>query len=165
MNASSQLSVEMRIELLKERIYATLTLLAVLLTVDPERTTAFNAALIVGGTSLSLWAASMASALMSRRIVTQQPSGHHAREDLVKHSPLLLAAALPFAMIFLAEFDLISVRTAINLAIAASFALLLGWSLYSARAFKVSRAHTLMIAVLELAIGIGVVALKTALKS
>jgi hypothetical protein len=97
---------------------------------------------------------------MSRRIVLQHHAPEHGEAEFVRHSPLLLAAVLPIASIGLAIVRLVSLDTAVNIAIGLSLLLLFVWSLWSAKAFRTNRFGTLVIASLELAIGVGIVALK-----
>jgi uncharacterized membrane protein YeiH len=58
-------------DLLKERIYATLALLAVLISIDTAHSSSLHAAYIISGTIISLWAASMVATQMSRRMILQ----------------------------------------------------------------------------------------------
>jgi hypothetical protein len=157
-------SLEFRAELLKERIYATLALLAVLLTIDPGHTSPLKAAGIIGGTALSLWAASLIATSMSYRVVMQQVVPERSlRRQLLLHSSLLAAAVFPLLTVGIAMAGFISLELAINVAIGASLLLLLSWSLLSARAMKAGWLATLILAVAELAIGLGVVGLKIAM--
>jgi hypothetical protein len=156
------LNQEYRAEMLKERIYATLALLAVLLTIDAHHTSALKAAAIVAGTAFSLWLASIVSSQMSFRIVMQRAKTDKEELELesYRHSPLLLAAVFPVFLMLLAFIHVLSLPLAVNLAIGSSLLLLVGWSLLSARAMKVGRLGTLVLAGVELAIGLAIVALK-----
>jgi len=157
--------LELRVELLKERIYATLALLAVLLTIDVRDVTPLRAAELVLGTALSLWAASLVAGVMAYRVVMQQHAPEHRlRRQVVLHSPLLAAAAFPMVMILFAATGVWGLATAINVAIGASFLLLVGWSLMSARALKAGRSLTLIIAAVELGVGLAIIGLKTAVE-
>ncbi len=159
--AENGYSLEFRAELLKERIYATLALLAVLLTLDPHHSSAGQAALIVGGTVLSLWAASLIATTMSYRVVMQRVvPRRNFRRQLLLHSALLTAAAFPLLTFGMAATGFITLAVAINMAIGASLLLLLSWSLLSARALQTGGLGTLILAGAELAIGLGIVGLK-----
>lgn len=160
-NSPSQDELELQVELLKERIYATLALLAVLLTIDAARTSALRATFVIAGTALSLWAASLIASRMSYRIVMQQmETGEKSEAQLVRHSPLLLAAVFPLLMTSFSVAHLISLSLAINIAIGASLLLIVIWSLLSAIAMRMGQLFTLVVALAELAIGIGIVLLK-----
>ena len=95
----STINLELLAESLKERIYASLALLAVLLTIDPKHSTALHAAVIIGGTALSLWLASLVSSQMARRMVFGQPDAKQFEEDRQRHSPLLASAILPLLLV------------------------------------------------------------------
>ncbi|HVQ44119.1 MAG TPA: hypothetical protein VMT30_04110 [Candidatus Saccharimonadia bacterium] len=154
-------NLEFRAELLKERIYATLALLAILLTIDPAHTSTLKAAIVVLGTALSLWGASLIAAGMSYRVVMQRPEPETSfKRRVVLHSPLLAAAAFPLLTIALSALGFISLSVAVDVSIGASLLLLLGWSLLSARAVGAGRLATLVVAAIELAIGLAVVWLK-----
>ena len=157
-------SQEIRIELLKERIYATIVVLAELITLDGRGSSATRAALLVATTSVSLWAASLIAARMSYRVVTgRREPWSDARRQLIVHSPLLAASAFPLATIGLASIGAMTTDVAINSSIAACVLVLVGWSLQSARAVGASRVATAVIATLELGIGLGIVWLKASL--
>jgi hypothetical protein len=159
----SPADLESRAELLKERIYATLALLAILLTIDTAHTSPQKAAVIIAGAALSLWAASLIASRMSYRIIMQhrQPDVAELDRQFVRHSPLLAAAFFPLLVDGFSIIGFISLHTAINLAIGASLLLLLGWSLLSARSMRAGRLSTLILAGAYVAIGLAVVALKT----
>lgn len=153
---------EYRIALLKERIYASIALLAVLVSIDTKHTTPLHADLIVGGTALSLWVASIVASRMSRRIIL----GHNKETQdeyqyrLSKHTPLLTTAAFPVFMIALSAFNIISLTTAVLLGIAELFLFIIIMSFRSARAIHYETLPTVLIAVLEISIGIAIVWLK-----
>jgi general stress protein CsbA len=149
-------------ELLKERIYATLALLAVLISIDSTHTTPLHAAYIICGTIVSLWAASIVATQMSRRVIFQgeldhsQEVHHHIR----RHAPILASLVFPLMMIWLAMLHLISLAAAINVSIISALALLAGWSIGSARSLRTKKLPTLVLVVIELAIGLSIVGLK-----
>jgi len=160
--AIGAIDLDFRAEILKERIYATLALLAVLLTIDTSHTSPLKAEAIIAGTAASLWAASLISTQMSRRIIKQQrlESEDTARRQLIVHAPLLFSALLPLLTVASALVGLISLSVAVDLAIGFSLLTLLAWSLLSARSMKASRLTTLFVASLDLAVGLAVVGLK-----
>lgn len=153
---------ELTAELLRERIYATLALLAVLISLDTTTRSPWHTMLIVGGTIVSLWAASVVATLMSRRVVYQNEIDHHHDREiqLRKHAPMLASLVLPVFLLTLAGTHLISQEVAINASIISALLLLVGWSLLSARAFQATRGATLILAAIELGIGLAVVGLK-----
>jgi len=149
-------------DLLKERIYATLALLAVLVSIDSEHSTALNAAFIISGTIISLWAASIVATQMSRRLVFQGELQRpvEVKRQVRRHAPMLAALIFPLFMIGLSALHFITLDTAITLSIISALLLLAGWSIGSARTLKANTLTTCILVGLELAIGIAVVALK-----
>lgn len=154
--------LELQAESLKERIYATLAILAVLLTLDATHASTLHAAAVIGGTALSLWAASFISSRMAKRMVYgRSPEAEHTRRDSVKHAPLLASAAFPLLMIGAASIGLFTLEQAITMSIGAILLTLVLWSLAAARSMHASRLASILLATIVLLIGLGVVALKT----
>lgn len=149
-------------DLLKERIYATLALLAVLISIDTGHTSPLHAAYIVSGTIISLWAASIVATQMSRRLVFQgeldhfQETHHHIR----RHAPMLAALVFPLMMIGLVLVQFITLEIAINISVVSALLLLAGWSVGSARSLNAKKVPTFILVVMELAIGLSIVGLK-----
>jgi hypothetical protein len=158
----SQEQKEYIAELLKERIYATLALIAVLISIDADHTSPLRAMFIVTGTIVSLWAASVVALQMSKRVVFQgEIDPDHAREQsLRKHAPMLAVLPFPLFMIGLSLLDILPLGFSLDISIFSALLLLITWSLLSARALHVTRLSTLVIAGVELLIGLGVVGLK-----
>lgn len=157
----SDKKIEFKIELLKERIYATLALLAVLVSLDPSHTSVMRAELIVGGTAVSLWLASLVAAQMSHRIVTGRihtPQEHD--RNYIQHAPLLLAAVFPVIAIAISATGIYSLSTAVNIAIGSSILLMISWSLLSARALRAKKFTTLAVTASQLLLGLLIVAIK-----
>lgn len=115
-------------DLLKERIYATLALLAVLISIDSEHTSALHAVYIICGTIISLLAASLVATQMSRRLVFRGElnAREEATHQLRRHAPMLAALVFPLLMIGLAMARLIGLDDAINVSILSALALLVG---------------------------------------
>jgi hypothetical protein len=149
-------------ELLKERIYATLALLAVLISIDTEHYSALHAIYIICGTIVSLWAASIVSTQMSRRVIFQGQldNVHETQYQLRRHAPMLASLVFPLLMIGLSAVDLISLEVAINISIASALILLMGWSIASARSLQAKKLPIFVLVVIELAIGLSIVGLK-----
>lgn len=161
MKRRSLLSVEHRVSLLKERIYATIILLAVLVTINPAHTKPFNLLVVIGGTVFSVWAASIVASQMSRRIIMGSAEGRsEARDRINEHSPLLAAGAFPLFLAGLAYVDTITVEIAVNLSLAFCLILMAAWSLLSARTIGAGRGVMIISACLQLLIGMGIVMLK-----
>lgn len=158
----SLFQLEHKATLLKERIYATIILLAVLITLDPSHSTPLHAMLVIGGTTLSIWAASIVATRMSRRIILKSTEIDPAdiERRVSEHAPLLAAGMFPLFMAALAFAGLLKLSIAVNLSIAYCLLLMIGWSLLSARALRANKLQTLMLASLELVIGLAIVLLK-----
>lgn len=156
--------LEHRASLLKERIYGTIILLAVLVSIDPGHTSPFTALLIVAGTVISIWAASIVAAQMSRRIIMQRlAKGPEALEErFIEHAPLLAAGAFPVFLLGLSALSILPLAWAVNAGIIYGVFLMLLWSLLSAKAMGAKKYLTLFVASIELLIGLGIVALKLA---
>ena len=149
-------------ELLKERIYATLALLAVLISIDTEHYSPLHAIYIICGTIISLWAASIVSTQMSRRVIFQGQldNAHETQHQLRHHAPMLASLVFPLLMIGLSILNLISLEVAINISIASALVLLMGWSIGSARSLHAKKLPIFVLVVIELAIGLSIVGLK-----
>jgi len=151
-------------ELLRERIYATFTLIAVLATIDTKHTDARHAAFIITGTIIALWAASIVATVMSRRMIFQNTLNHEheIRHQIRVHAPMLLTLAFPLFLLLLTSLGVLSLSTAITVAIFSAMLLLVSWSIHSARSLHARKIPTLILIVLQVGIGLGIIALKIA---
>lgn len=153
---------EFAAELLKERIYVTFALVAVLASINAEHISPFHAEFIVGGTIVSLWAASIVATIMSRRLVLGRniDHDHEIRHQIRVHSPMLLALVTPLFLMTLSAMDVMSLSWAINISIFSSLLLLASWSIMSARTLGAKAIPTLVLILFQLAIGAGIIVLK-----
>lgn len=149
-------------DLLRERIYATIALLAVLIGIDAEHSSPLHAAYLISGTIISLWAASIVATQMSRRLIFQGSLDYaeETRHQIRRHAPMLASLALPLFMIGLSSMQLISLGLAINISLVGALMLMVGWSIGSARSLNAGRLQTFVLIIIELAIGLAVVGLK-----
>ncbi|MDB5167912.1 MAG: hypothetical protein JWO55_170 [Candidatus Saccharibacteria bacterium] len=149
-------------ELLKERIYATLALLAVLISIDTTHYSPLKAGYLILGTILSLWAASIVAAIMSRRIIYHDTLNPHADSEhqLRKHAPMLASLPFPMLTIALATVGILPLSVAVNISIASVLILMMTWSILSARSLHMSKLPIFILVISELAIGLAVVGLK-----
>jgi hypothetical protein len=161
-NAKTNHQKEYVAELLKERIYATLALLAVLISLDTTHTSPIHAAYIMAGTIVSLWAASIVATQMSRRLIFRNELDHvhETSYQIRRHAPMLASLAFPLLMTLLAILKLISLDLAINISIVSSLLLLAGWSIGSACALNAKKVPIVILVAIELAIGLSIVGLK-----
>ncbi|WP_324605746.1 hypothetical protein [Streptomyces sp. NRRL B-24484] len=88
-------------EQLKERIYATITMVAVVVGLSAvESLTTWKAALAVCATAVGLWLATLVADEQAHRIVHRRlASGRDLRRMLFVSSPLLLSAVGPLPLI------------------------------------------------------------------
>jgi hypothetical protein len=154
-----------RIELLRERIYGTITMLAVLISIVPHEHP-FDVIIIIGGTSFSLWAASIIAENMSRKIIlgrTKEPHKAKKRRFAV-HAPLLGVGVFPIVTLLFAVFDIIPTATAVIISISGLFLFLMGISYLSARTLKTGKFNTFLAMGAEFLIGVVVIGVKLFVK-
>jgi hypothetical protein len=149
-------------DLLKERIYATLALLAVLISIDVDHYSPTKALLLVYGTIISLWAASLVAAQMSRRVVfgSELDIKTENEHQLRRHAPMLATLAFPTLMIGLSMTGLVSLGIAVDISIISALLLLVAWSVSSAKSLHITKLPIFLLVIIELLIGLGVVGLK-----
>lgn len=152
-------------ELLRERIYATFALVAILATIDASHTSPLHAAYLVVGTIVSLWAASIVATIMSRRMIFRNSLNHkhEIRHQILVHAPMLWSLLFPLFLIFLAGLHVISLSWALNISIFGTLLLLAGWSISSAKSLHSRKVPTIILILLQLGIGLGIIALKVAI--
>lgn len=152
--------LELLTDVMKERIYASLALLAVLISVDPNHTSTSHVAFIVGGTALSLWAASAISSQMARRMVYGEANREQLEKDKQRHAPLLASAALPLIFIGISALHVMSLSRAVSFSIFTILLSLILWSIASARSMHASILTTFVLAGIVLLVGLAIVGLK-----
>jgi hypothetical protein len=154
--------MELLADLLKERIYATFALVAVLVSIDPTHTTPLRAILFVAGTIFSLWAASLIASQMSQRLVFQDAKNHDKglHLSLLRHSAMLYTLPFPLLLIGLSYYGLIDLETALHFSLAASFLLFIIWTVQSTKTIKASKLAILLLIVLQALFIVGTISLK-----
>lgn len=168
--AIKELSPEQRslfAEILKERIYATLTLLAVMVTLwqHPEDHRPLGVIGIIAGTVVALWLATLIAARMSYRAV------HHSgdlepkyREAVEAARGLLMPVGVPIFFVLLALVHIINLQTALMLGVISLVLSLFAFSVYSGRRSADSFGRILLYSFLQMALGVGVTLLKLAVE-
>lgn len=159
----SSIDLELMADTLKERIYATLALLAILITIDASHTTALHVELVLGGTALSLWAASWISARLARQMIFGRPDAEHIEREKQRHAPLLLSAVLPMCIVGLSAVHILPLHVAVSVSTYLLIATLALWALISAYRMHAGRGRTIILASFVTLLGLGIVALKAAL--
>ncbi|MFD0531955.1 hypothetical protein ACFQ1I_44020 [Kitasatospora arboriphila] len=121
--------VDARTEQLKERIYATITMVAVVVGLSAvDDLTTWKAALAVCATAVGLWLATLVADEQAHRIVHRRlASGHDLRRMLFVSSPLLLSAVGPLLLIGASAVGLMDLHTALLASVAVSVAALFAW--------------------------------------
>lgn len=150
-------------EILRERIYATITLLAVMVTLwqHSEEHSVIGAIGIIFGTVIALWLATMIAARMSYRIVHERGEANEKSWEASESARgLLTPAGAPIFFVFLSLIGLLELKTALLIGVISLVLSLFLFSLYSGRRSSDSWMKILLYSLLQLALGVGVVALK-----
>jgi len=160
------LSVEAReqfAENTRERIYSTITLLAVLAAL--WHTVQYHSVLgviaSISGTVMGLWLATLMSDRMSYRAVHGKgmPSEKY-HKIFFAASGLLAPAVAPLLLVALSMTGILTLKTALTISIILLLMSLFLFSILGSRRIYDSKQKILLISLLELLIGVGVVALK-----
>lgn len=156
-------SPETASEFLKERIYATITLIALLATLwqAANHFTARGAALSVAGTTIALWLAVGVSSRMSYHVVNGKQMSSRVYLTILRTHSALLAPAFP--VLFLIGISALGILT-LKTALFASMIILLlsfaGFSLMAGRRIHSNWPEILITSAFEIALGVGVILLK-----
>lgn len=153
-------------ENMKERIYSTITLIAVIASLwqTAPHHSARGAAASIAAAVIALWLATLIAARMSHRAVHGQSiSRQNYRKLAFTSSGLLAPAILPIILVLFSMTAIINLQTAL---LVAMIVLLLSLFLLSFTAgLKIynSKWRLLIVSTLEMSLGIGVIILKLAL--
>lgn len=152
-------------ENMKERIYATLTLVAVIAVMwqNAGHHTVFGTIASLLGTALALWLATVIAARMSYRAVHGRGmNATHYRKLLFTSSGLLAPVIPPILLLLISSSGLISLQTALMISMILLALSLFLFSFMAGRKIYVSVGRLILISALEMLLGIGVIALKIA---
>lgn len=150
-------------ENMKERVYATITLLAVIATLwqTSDHHSAKGSIAGVVGTVVGLWLATLIAGRVSHRAVYQKSMRHHELAKLLfTSSGLLVPAFLPTILILLSGFNVLSLKDALFGGMVMLLLSLFTLSFMAGRKIYTSRARIILISALETLVGVGVIALK-----
>lgn len=150
-------------ENMKERVYATITLIAVVAslwqTADHHSVRGAVAAIV--GTVIALWVATIISARVSHRAVHKSSMNQVSLAKLLFTSSGLLAPALlPTILVAVSATGLITLKTALFASLIALLLSLFTLSFMGLRRIYTSIPRIMIISALETLVGIGVVVLK-----
>lgn len=160
--------VEMRehvAENMKERIYATITLLAVMsaLWQAADHHTVLGVIASIGGTAVALWLATLISARVSYRAVYGESMGRKKLARLLfTSSGLYIPVIIPTLFILVSSTGMLSLRNALLGGIVALLLSLFTLSFVAGRRIYTSMMRVILISILEMLLGVGVIALKLA---
>ncbi|HEY0965152.1 MAG TPA: hypothetical protein VGE13_01605 [Candidatus Saccharimonadales bacterium] len=156
-------SVEETAEFLKERIYATITLLALLATLwhGADHFTAKGAIVSVLGTVVALWLAIGIASRMSYQVVHGKRMSTKAYTEILRHHSALLIPAFPVVVLILISLTgLFSLKTALLASLITLLLSFVGFSLLAGRRMRSSWTEIAITSGFEIALGLGVIALK-----
>lgn len=154
-------------ENMKERIYATITLLAVVAAQfhEVESRSALGVAASVLGATAALWLATMVASHMSYRAIHGKNMPHAEYLKRIFDSAGLFApAALPVLLLACSALGFISLQAALIGSVVAFLATLVLLSLMAGRKIYENKLQLLAVSGIELAIGVGIVLLKLAVE-
>ncbi|MFD5258287.1 hypothetical protein ACFWM5_36415 [Streptomyces bobili] len=148
---------------LKERIYATITMIAVLVGLSFGGVGAFGAVTTVLTTALGLWLATLVADQQAHRTVHRHlATGHELRRMLYVSSPLLSCAAAPSVLIGLAALNVLSLHAALLTAAGAGVASLFLWGCLGGLRMGGGAMAAVVAGLVDAAIGVAVALVKAA---
>ena len=161
-DAVAQLRADVLREQLKERIYASLTLLAVLVALAQSGHPGRAAAVVsVTATALGLWLATLVADLQALPVARgRMPRLAEIRHALFVSSPLLSSAVGPLLLIGLSAAGMMELTTALWISVGSEVVALAVWGFVGGRRVGAGPLGALVMAVLNAVIGLGVVAVK-----
>ncbi|MEU5421249.1 hypothetical protein ACFY1P_07795 [Streptomyces sp. NPDC001407] len=149
---------------LKERLYAAITVVAVVVSLAYSGHAGPRAAAVsVAVTVVGLWLATLVADGQAHRIVHRRwMSGRQLREALFVSSPLLLSAVGPLILILLSALGAMALHTALLTAAGVSVAVLFAWGCYGGLRMGGGVAVALLAGTADAAIGTAVALVKAA---
>ncbi|ATZ28931.1 hypothetical protein ACFZBM_21570 [Streptomyces lavendulae] len=149
---------------LKERLYATITMISVVIGLAAsEHVDAFGATATVLTAAVGLWLASLVADQQAHRVVHGRlATGAELRRMLWVGSPLLLSAVGPLILIGSAVLGVMELQTALYAAAGVNVASLFGWGWYGGVRMGSGPAVALLAGALDAAIGLSVALVKAA---
>ncbi|MQY09641.1 hypothetical protein [Actinomadura macrotermitis] len=154
---------ELAAERLTERIYATITMLAVLVGLSfAPAVSPGEAAATIAITALGLWLASLVAEVQAHKTVHGEPLDHTGlRSTLYVSSPLLLSAAGPLLMTGLAALGALGLVAALRVSIVLDVFSLFLWGFLGGRRMGNGPLVATLAGTADLVIGLAVVFVKS----
>jgi len=152
-------------ENMKERIYATITLIGVITALWQVASlhTVRGVLASIGGTVVALWLATLVSARVSHHAIYGKSMDRvELRKLLFTSSGVFAPAIVPTLLVLVSTLGVMTTKTALLDSILVLVASLFLLSFMASRRIYSSMARVLLISVLEMSVGIGVVLLKLA---
>ncbi|MEG8275275.1 hypothetical protein [Streptomyces sp. AHA2] len=148
---------------LKERIYATITMIAVVVGLSLGEVGSLGALATVLTTALGLWLAAFVADQQAHRTVHRRfATGRELRRMLYVSSPLLSAAVGPAVLIGLAALDVLSLDTALSVAAGVAVVSLFLWGCLGGLRMGGGALTAIAAGVVDAAIGVAVALVKAA---
>ncbi len=149
---------------LKERIYAVITMVAVVVALsDDTAITAPDAAWSISGTALGVWLATLVADQQSFRVVHHALArGEHLRVMLHTSAPMLLSAVVPLLCTAGAALGLLALPTALLTAVAVELAGLFAWGVLGGLRLGGGPIPAVVAGLADLAVGVIIVSVKVA---
>lgn len=154
-------------ESLRERIYSTITLLAVVVGLwqHPTEHRPIGVIGVILGTVFALWLATVLASRMSAQIIHKGDKVEASHRETVRAASGLLApAGAPVFFVILSMLGIISLQTALLIGIFSLILSLFLFSVYAGRKTTNKLSKVLIYSLLQMALGIGIVALKLIVK-
>ncbi|MCT4351747.1 hypothetical protein M5362_01190 [Streptomyces sp. Je 1-79] len=149
------------VDRLKERIYATITMIAVVVGLSAGHAGPAGAAATVLTTALALWLAAFAADQQAHRTVHRGfATGAELRRMLYVSSPLLTCAVAPAVMITLAALGAMSLHTALLTAAGLAIASLFVWGFVGGLRMGGGRFLALLAGLVDAVIGVAIALVK-----
>ncbi|MFJ7591708.1 hypothetical protein ACIQZO_30920 [Streptomyces sp. NPDC097617] len=149
---------------LKERLYATITMISVVIGLgSADHISPAGAAATVLTAAVGLWLAALVADQQAHRVVHGRlATGHELRRMLYVSSPLLLSAVGPLVLIASAALGVMAVETALLISAGVSVAGLFTWGWYGGVRMGGGTGLALLAGTLDAAIGTAVALVKAA---
>lgn len=150
-------------EFLKERIYATITLIALLVTLwqTAEHFTPLGAIVSVFGTVVALWLAIGIASRMSYQVVNGKPMGIRTYLRILRSHAALLVPAFPVLLLVgVSATGLFTLKTALFCSMIILLLSFAGFSIIAGRKIHSNFIEVLITSAFEISLGIGVIILK-----
>ncbi|MFC4031311.1 hypothetical protein ACFO3J_07460 [Streptomyces polygonati] len=145
----------------RERIYATLTMLAVVVALAEEDVTRLEAAISVLATAVGVWLTGLVAEEQAHRAAHGRLAGKaELRRMLYVTSPLLNSAISPLVMIAVSALGLLFLSTALYVSAALDALSLFGWSYYSGLRMGAGAAASTVAGLINIGVGAGIIVVK-----